>query len=311
MVIVKPAYLSAFAEGHLQKMAKKAAARLSNCTLCPRDCRVNRLSGETGLCSTADNALVSSFCPHFGEERPLVGTNGSGTIFFTHCNLLCNFCQNFDISHQGNGQLVDDQQLAQIMLSLQHQGCHNINLVTPSHVVPHILRALVIAVDKGLSIPLVYNSSGYDRVETLKQLDGIVDIYMPDFKFWDADVAQETCRANDYPRVARKAVMEMFRQVGDLEINDQGIATRGLLIRHLVLPHGLAGTNDVMRFIAHHISVNTYVNIMPQYRPCGTVHSSPRMSRMVTPEEFDEALTMAQQQGLDRLDPLRRTFVMR
>ena len=209
---------------------------LNGCTLCPRECNVDRLSGDSGICKTQDKVLVSSYNPHFGEEAPLVGQEGSGTIFFAHCNLMCNFCQNYDISHEGHGQVIIDEQLAQIMLQLQNIGCHNINFVTPSHVVTQILSALEIAVENGLSVPLVYNTGGYDKVETLELLDGVFDIYMPDFKFWDSEIAEKTCNARDYPEIAQKAVVEMHRQVGDLVIDENGIAQRGLLVRHLVLP---------------------------------------------------------------------------
>ena len=213
---------------------------LADCNLCPRRCAVNRLAGETGICKTAETAWVSSYNPHFGEEDPLVGRQGSGTIFFTHCNLLCNFCQNYDISHQGFGQPAPAGDLAGMMMALQSAGCHNINFVTPSHVVPQILAAVEIAAKEGLRVPLVYNSGGYDRVQTLRLLEGIVDIYMPDFKFWDPAVAAAACDAEDYPEIARRALVEMHRQVGDLKLDDRGVAVRGLLVRHLVLPEGLA-----------------------------------------------------------------------
>jgi putative pyruvate formate lyase activating enzyme len=240
--------------------------------------------------------------PHFGEESPISGNHGSGTIFFTHCNLLCNFCQNFDISHEGKGQAVSSRELADMMLSLQGIGCHNINFVTPTHVVPQILRALILAVEEGLRIPLVYNSGGFDSLSTLEKLDGIIDIYMPDFKFWDSEISEQTCRAPDYPETARKAVSEMFRQVGDLVINSQGIAERGLLIRHLVMPEGLASTRNIMDFLATEISALTYVNVMPQYRPCGNAWEIPALRRPIETTEFREALQDAIDAGLSRLD---------
>ncbi len=275
------------------------------CTLCPRQCRIDRLSQQTGTCKTPEKAWVSSFQAHFGEEAPLVGSHGSGTIFFTHCSLMCNFCQNFDISHEGMGQEVTDHQLAEMMLALQRAGCHNINFVTPSHVVAQILSALAVACDQGLKIPLVYNSGGYDCVETLQLLDHIVDIYMPDFKFWDPDTADLTCQAEDYPQVAQAAIREMHRQVGDLVMDEQGIARRGLLVRHLVMPQGLAGTRQVMEFIAGEISINTYVNIMPQYRPCGELNRTPQLQRAITRTEFNQALQAAKQAGISRLDEPR------
>jgi len=230
--------------------------------------------------------MVSSYNAHFGEEAPLVGSKGSGTIFFTHCNLLCIFCQNYDISHEGYGREISDGQLAAVMIHLQKTGCHNINFVTPSHVVPQILSALEIAVKEGLSVPLVYNTSGYDNVETLNLLEGVFDIYMPDFKFWDPKVAEETCNAKDYPEMARLALMEMHRQVGDLVTDEEGIARKGLLIRHLVLPYGLAGTRQVMRFIAEKISTNSYVNIMPQYRPCGRADEIKELSASLSQIDY-------------------------
>ena len=240
--------------------------------------------------------------PQFGEESPNSGDSGSGTIFFTHCNLLCSFCQNFDISHEGRGQAVTSVDLAEMMLSLQALGCHNINFVSPSHVVPQILGGLLPAVENGLKIPLVYNTGGYDHVSTLKLLDGIIDIYMPDFKFWDASISEKTCSAPDYPERARQAITEMHRQVGDLQINSAGIAERGLLVRHLVMPEGLAGTRKIMDFLSTEISPQTYVNIMPQYRPCGKAWAEPELSRPLKPAEYRDALQDAVDAGLTRLD---------
>ena len=306
-----PAYFRTYKRGLLKEKVEKAYSLLKSCTLCPRKCGVDRISGETGTCKTAKLAWVSSYNPHFGEEGPLVGTHGSGTIFFTHCNLLCLFCQNFDISHQGDGQQITDDELAGIMLDLQNQGCHNINFVTPSHVVPQILSAVEIAVKRGLSIPLVFNTGGYDRVTTLKLLDGVFDIYMPDFKFWHSQVAEETCQAGDYPEVARKAMIEMHGQVGDLQVDDAGIAQRGLLIRHLVLPDGLAGTREIMRFIAQHISPNSYVNVMSQYRPCGRAAEVKGLNSQLLPDEYQLAVETAKQEGIARLDQPRRMFWFR
>ncbi len=283
---------------------KKQVDTLKACTICPRKCGVNRLENEIGHCKTGRQAVVSSYHPHFGEEPELVGNHGSGTIFFSHCNLLCNFCQNFDISHLGDGRSVTDEELAGIMLELQRLGCHNINLVTPTHVVPQIFTALDIARKKGLTIPIVYNSSGYDRVGTLKRLEGLVDIYMPDFKFWSVAVADLTCNAPDYPDVARKAITEMHRQVGPLRTNRAGIARKGLLIRHLVLPENLAGTREISEFIVNHISPDTYVNIMPQYRPCGLAHQTEGLNRRLTAKEYLTAIKIARNQGLTRLNRL-------
>jgi putative pyruvate formate lyase activating enzyme len=253
---------------------------------------------------------VSSACAHYGEEAPLVGRNGSGTIFMTHCSLLCLFCQNFDISHEGQGREVTAEQLASFMIDLQQAGCHNINFVTPTHMMPQILEAVDIAAGQGLRVPLVYNSGGYDRVQSLELLEGVFDIYMPDFKFWDADVAKAACNAPDYPAVARAALKEMHRQVGDLVVDDDGIARKGLLVRHLVLPQGLAGTAEVMRFIAAEISTRTYVNIMPQYRPCGRAAEIDALATRISPREFEAALAAAREAGITRLDPPRRVFAL-
>ncbi len=304
----QPLYLETFEKGLLKKKAETAYKILKSCVVCPRNCKVDRLSDELGICKTGKNALVASYDPHFGEEAPLVGTYGSGTIFFSYCNLLCNFCQNFDISHKGYGRTVNDEQLAHMMLQLQKDGCHNINFVTPSHVVPQILSALEIAAKQGLNVPLVYNSSGYDSVATLKILENVVDIYMPDFKFWDPKIAEKTCDAPDYPEVARNALTEMHRQVGDLTLDKKGIAQRGLLIRHLILPNQLAGTREIMKFIAGHISRNSYVNIMPQYRPCGDISNTQELNRHLEGNEFQQALEMAKEEGITRLDLPRRVF---
>jgi putative pyruvate formate lyase activating enzyme len=304
---IPPAYVTAHLKGLLARAAETARKRLASCTLCPRQCRVNRLEGETGVCRTGEKAMVSSCNAHFGEESPLVGTRGSGTIFFAHCNLLCVFCQNFDLSHGGQGIPTSARELADLMLSLQSAGCHNINFVTPSHVAPQILQALDLAVAGGLHIPLVYNSSGYDRVETLKLLEGIFDIYMPDFKFWNPETARRLCDAADYPEAARAAIREMHRQVGDLVVDDKGVAVRGLLIRHLVLPDGFADTRDVMRFIAREVSANSYVNIMSQYRPCGRASEFPPMDRAPAPGDHKRAVETALAEGISRLDqPVRR-----
>ncbi len=304
-------YLRAYEKGLLQKKAAKAGSLLKSCTLCPRKCGVDRLAGETGFCNTAKLSRVSSYGPHFGEEKPLVGTYGSGTIFFTHCNLLCLFCQNFDISHQGAGQEVTDDDLADIMLALQSQGCHNINFVTPSHVVPQILAAVEVAVPRGLKVPLIFNTGGYDRVATLKLLEGVVDIYMPDFKFWDSQVAESSCQAGDYPEAARRALAEMHRQVGVLQIDAAGMARRGLLIRHLVLPGGQAGTPDIMRFIAKKLSPDSYVNIMSQYRPCGRAAEVKGLDSHLAPEEYKSAVRSAMEEGITRLDQPLRRYVLR
>jgi putative pyruvate formate lyase activating enzyme len=303
------AYLEAHRTGRLQENLRRSLEWMKKCTLCPRLCAVNRLEGETGICRTGRQAAVASYGPHFGEERPLVGTRGSGTIFFSHCNLYCLFCQNYDISHGGEGEVVTPETLATLMLHLQKQGCHNINLVTPSHVIAPILEALPHAIEKGLNIPLVYNTGGYDRTSALKLLDGIVDIYMPDFKFWDSEVSRKLSDAPDYPERAREAIKEMHGQVGDLQTDSRGVAQRGLLVRHLVMPNGLAGTSSVMHFLAEEISRNTYVNIMSQYHPCGGAIGQPDLGRRITSSEFDEALEMARLEGLTRLDERHRHWI--
>ena len=297
-------YLGLYYNGELATRIEHAKEILENCELCPRHCHINRLVGQVGKCRTAARAVVSSYAPHFGEEATLVGSNGSGTIFFTHCNLRCVFCQNYSISQLGEGREVTKEELAGMMLSLQALGCHNINLVSPTHVVPQILEALQIAVARRLYIPLVYNCGGYDSVETLKLLEGIVDIYMPDMKYSDDEIARQYSGIENYPAVNQAAIKEMHRQVGDLEIDEQGVATRGLLVRHLVLPHGLAGTQKVVRFLAKEVSLNTYLNIMAQYRPSHKAHQFPLLTRSITREEFSEALKLAQEEGLHRLDRL-------
>ncbi len=299
---MEPVYLRCYREGILEERAEKARSILEKCQLCPRKCGVNRLRGEKGICKTGRQAEVSSYGPHFGEERPLVGNGGSGTIFMTNCSLLCVFCQNYEISHLGEGYQVTPEILAAMMVDLQTQGCHNINFVTPTHVVPQIMAALLKAIPYGLNVPLVYNCSGYEEVETLKLLDGIFDIYMPDFKFWDSDKAKRYCNAPDYPEKARLALKEMHRQVGDLQLDSRGIATRGLLVRHLVMPENVAGTKEIVNFIAEEISKNTYVNIMNQYRPCGKAFEYKEIARPITQKEYIMALQWASEAGLKRLD---------
>jgi len=302
---VEPSYLKTHKDSILQERVESALSILENCRLCPRHCEVNRLEGELGVCKTGRKAVVSSYSPHFGEEDPLVGREGSGTIFMTHCNLGCVFCQNYEISHLSEGVQVSATDLAQIMLTLQRRGCHNINFVTPTHMVPQILEALQEAIEGGLKVPLVYNCGGYEEVDTLKLLDGIFDIYMPDFKFWDSEVAARFCSAPDYAENACAAVKEMHQQVGDLTLDQQGIAQRGLLVRHLVMPEGLAGTREIMRFLANEVSKNTYVNVMSQYRPCGEAHNFPELESSITAGEFRNALSMAQEEGIHRLDERR------
>lgn len=308
---MEPAYLELHAQGNLADRVRTALHVLRSCVICPRMCKVNRLEGELGFCRTGRLAMVSSFNPHFGEEAPLVGRGGSGTIFFTHCNLLCLFCQNYDISHLGIGDEVDAGLLARMMIRLQEEGCHNINFVTPTHVVPQILEALPLAIQGGLRVPLVYNTGGYDRVETLRLLEGVVDIYMPDIKFLDSETAGRLCNAPDYPETVRAAIREMHRQVGDLVTDRDGIAERGLLVRHLVMPAGLAQTRKAMEFLANEISKETYVNVMDQYRPCGEAHTHPDLSRRITQQEYLEAVEAARKSGLHRLDSRERPRILR
>ena len=296
------AYLELCHSGRLRERTEAAVSLLESCAICPRGCGVNRLAGDAGKCRTARQAIVSSYGPHFGEEAPLVGRRGSGTIFFTNCNLGCLFCQNYSISQLGGGEEVSKEELARIMLSLQATGCHNINLVSPTHVVPQILEALELAVESGLYLPLVYNSGGYDSVETLRMLEGIVDVYMPDMKYDGEEIARELSGIEGYPAINKAAIKEMHRQVGDLEIDEEGVARRGLLVRHLVLPHGLAGTKGIVHFLSKEISPRTYINIMAQYHPCHRAFQTPSLARRISSTEFREALFLAREAGLSRLD---------
>ena len=305
------AYLELYHRGKLKERIEAAKSLLQSCQVCPRHCGINRLQDEVGKCRTPRQAMVSSYGPHFSEEAPLVGRHGSGTIFFANCSLRCLFCQNYSISQLGEGEMVSKEELAHMMLYLQAKGCHNINLVSPTHVVPQILEALKIAVEQGLDLPLVYNTGGYDSVETLKLLDGIVDIYMPDMKYSDEKIAQELSGIKNYPQVNKAAVKEMYQQVGDLQINEEGIAQRGLLLRHLVLPHSLAGTEGIVNFVSKEISPNTYINIMAQYRPCYKAHDIPSLARPISTAEFQEAVKLAHQAGLSRLDRARPIEVLR
>ncbi|MGD9497630.1 MAG: radical SAM protein [Armatimonadota bacterium] len=303
-----PGYLRLYESGELARRAEAARELLTPCTVCPRQCHADRLAGRDCFCGGGALARVCSAGPHFGEERPLVGTGGSGTIFLVGCNLGCIFCQNYEISHGRGGTEVTAQQLANTMLGLQARGCHNINFVTPTHFVPQILAALVPAVEGGLRLPLVYNSGGYDRPDTLRLLDGVFDIYMPDAKYADPEVAARLSAARDYPQVMRAALAEMHRQVGDLEIGPDGLARRGLLVRHLVLPGGLAGTPEIMRFLAL-LSRDTYVNVMAQYRPCFRAHEHAELNRRITVEEYRAAVQAALDAGLHRLDERPLAFL--
>ena len=294
-------YLALAESGQLQERIDAAIELLSPCEACPRACRVDRLADEHGFCRAGRRATVASFSAHFGEERPLVGTHGSGTIFFSGCNLGCIFCQNYDISHFARGRQLDASQLAAIMLQLQDAGCHNINFVTPTHVVPQVLEALSPAIEAGLAVPLVYNCGGYENLEMLRLLDGVIDIYMPDAKYADASVAAEFSDAPDYPDRMYEALAEMHRQVGDLSINADGTAERGLLVRHLVLPDDMAGTARIMEFLAS-LSPDTYVNVMDQYHPCHQAVGHNTLGRRITSSEYHAAGSAALDAGLTRLD---------
>jgi len=297
------AYLALYASGELAERAARARRHLRHCDLCARYCHVDRTRTIKGaVCRTGERAVVSSFGPHHGEEDPLRGSGGSGTIFFSWCNLRCIYCQNWEISWAGEGDEVGAEELAETMLRLQAWGCHNVNFVSPSHVVAQILEALVIAAEGGLRLPLVYNTGGYDSPEALALLDGVIDIYMPDMKYADPAVARQYSHIRDYAAVNRAAVKEMHRQVGDLALDERGIARRGLLVRHLVLPGGLAGSRAVLRFIAEEISPHTYVNLMDQYRPCYKAVDDPILGRPLARAEFKAALAAARELGLDRLD---------
>jgi len=295
-----PCYLETYASGELDARIELLTAILSECTLCPRACRVNRTRGELGYCNAGYRLQVSGVHPHYGEEDVLVGTGGSGTIFMTHCNLGCLFCQNYEISHLGIGQLITEEEFAASMLRLQELGCHNINFVSPTHYTPQIVRALRIAIEQGLRIPLVYNCGGYESSRTIELLEGIVDIYMPDIKYSDPEVAKRYSNAPDYFEVCKAAVKEMHRQVGDLTVDERGIAVRGLLIRHLVLPNGLAGSSAVMKFIATELSTESYVNIMLQYRPMFRASEYRELNRGITLREYQDAVKCAKQWGLHR-----------
>jgi putative pyruvate formate lyase activating enzyme len=307
----EPAYLGLYESGELQQRVERARRLLESCTACPRNCRVNRLADKFGVCRTGRYAVVSSYGPHLGEEDCLRGSRGSGTIFICGCNLRCVFCQNFDISWQLRGTATPPAKLARVMVELQRDGCHNINFVTPEHVVPQIVETLPLAIEQGLRLPIVYNTSGYDSMESLALMDGVVDIYMPDFKYWDRECARKYSRAPDYPEVARRAIKEMFRQVGDLVMDEHGVAQRGLLIRHLVMPEGLAGTREVMHWIAQELSPTTYVNVMAQYYPAGKVsrREFAEINRRVTPAEYEQALSDAWRAGLKRLDARRPVYL--
>jgi putative pyruvate formate lyase activating enzyme len=299
-----PGYLRLFESGELRRRVKLALGELESCRLCPRDCDVNRLNNQAGVCKTGRYAIVSSHFAHFGEEDCLRGARGSGTIFFSQCNLRCVFCQNYDISWLGEGQVTLPAELAEMMLQLQRVGCHNINFVTPEHVVPQILEALLPAIDQGLRLPLVYNTGGYDSLESIELMNGVVDVYMPDFKIWKAETARRYLRAPNYPEAARSAIFEMHRQVGPLAFDERGLALRGLLIRHLVMPGLAEETRQILKWIADELGPDTYVNLMDQYSPAGRVGNADftEINRRITSKEYQAAVEAAHAVGLWRLD---------
>ncbi|MBE0477892.1 radical SAM protein [Candidatus Aerophobetes bacterium] len=300
----EPAYLELHRSGELGSRAEKLWQVMESCRLCPRKCGVNRLAGETGFCRAPGKELyISSYHAHFGEERPLVGRGGSGTIFFTHCNLKCMFCQNWTISILGRGSKSDTERLADMMLELQKRGCHNINVVTPTHYSAHILKALDIAAGKGLQLPIVWNTSGWERLEILKLLDGVVDIYLPDFKYWDSEMAATySSGARSYPEVTKEAIREMHRQVGVAKPAEDGIIYRGLMIRVLVMPDRVSGSEEVIEWIAENLPKDTYVNIMAQYSPQYKAFDYPQISRRITAEEYERVVGRAREVGLTNLD---------
>ncbi len=300
----EPAYLKLHQSGELTRRAEKLWNMMESCRLCPRRCGVNRLKGETGFCQARGTRLViSSFHSHFGEERPLVGRGGSGTIFFTHCGLRCVFCQNWDISHLGRGSNKSIEDLANMMLQLQQRGAHNINLVTPTHYSAHILKALDMAAERGLRLPIVYNTAGWEYLEILKIFEDIVDIYLPDFKYWDSDMSDKySAGAESYPELTRQAVLEMHRQVGVARPAEDDLIYRGLMIRHLVMPNNVGGSEKIMEWIANNLPHDTYVNIMAQYRPAHKAYDYPQLSRMINSSEYRSVVAKAQELGLTNLD---------
>ena len=297
------AYLRLEQTGELAGRTRKLYSVFRSCRLCPRQCGVDRLKGEKGVCSSTSRAKVYSTHPHFGEEKPLVGRGGSGTIFFSNCNLLCVFCQNWEINHRGDGSFVSDETIGRLMVELQEAGCHNINLVTPTHCLPNIIQGLRTAIRRGLRVPIVYNCGGYEPLEIVRMLNGIVDIYLPDYKYSDGAMSRKySSGAEDYPEVAAAAIEEMHRQVGELVVDERGVALRGLIIRHLVLPHNIAGTDKFVRFVANRLTPSTYVNIMAQYRPEHRARDFPELSRSITRDEYQQAIRWAREAGLTRLD---------
>jgi len=299
---IAPGYLKLLETGELQARVVEAYEKLKLCTICARNCRVDRTGGHLGVCRTGELAKVSSYGPHMGEENPLRGWRGSGTIFFAGCNMNCQYCQNYDISQLGHGTETDPKIIATMMLELQAVGCHNINFVSPSHVVPQILASVLIAAQAGLELPLVYNTGGYDSYESLALLDGVIDIYMPDMKYSSTQIGLRYSKIRNYPQINQITVKEMHRQVGDLVLDENGVAIRGLLVRHLVLPNNLSGTEQIVSFLADEISTNTYLNLMDQYRPTYKADRYPKLNRRITSDEYRKAVDLAHEAGLFRLD---------
>jgi len=293
-----PSYLESHHNGSLKKIITETYKMLKVCQICPRRCKVNRLKDEKGFCKTGLRPKVCSFLPHHGEEPAISGECGSGTIFFSNCNMGCVYCQNYEFSQLGQGREVEAGELADFMLQLQKMGCHNINLVTPTHVMPQILKALDMAIARGLKIPIVYNTGGYELAEVIKLLEGIVDIYLPDMRYADSDMAIKYSLAPDYPRYNQRALKEMHRQVGVAEMDNYGIIKRGVIIRHLVLPDKIAGTDKIMQFIAQELSPDSYVSLMSQYRPCYQANKFKEISRRLRAEEYEEAKEAMQKYGL-------------
>jgi putative pyruvate formate lyase activating enzyme len=297
----EPSYLALYDTGELQRRIAALERLLASCTLCPRDCRSNRLRGERGLCQASDRLLIAAAFPHFGEEPPLVGQGGSGAVFVSWCNLLCQFCQSWEVNHRGEGVAVSPSELAEVMLDLQARGCHNINFVTPTHYAPQLITALPPAIERGFRLPLVYNCGGYEALEVIQLLDGIVDIYLPDIKFLEARASERYLDgAVDYPEVVRTVLKEMHRQVGELRLDAYGVAQRGLLVRHLVMPGMMQDSAAILHFIADEISPQTYVTIMDQYRPCFQAWRSPEIARRTTREEHGAVVELARRLGLRR-----------
>lgn len=299
----EPNYRKLQKSGDLKNRGKQLWSIMSECRLCPRECLVNRIEGERGFCGADSELIISSAHPHFGEERPLVGSGGSGTVFFSHCSLRCVFCINWEISHRGDGNLSSTGELASMMLRLQDRGCHNINVVTPTHYLPHIILALDQAAEKGLRLPLVYNTCGWERIEILKILDGVVDIYLPDFKYFSGEMAAKySAGAEKYPEVTKAALLEMNRQVGVARPGEDGLARRGLMIRHLVMPNNVGGSGRIMKWIGSNLPADTYVNIMSQYRPMYKADDYPEISRRIYRSEYNEVIKKAREAGLTNLN---------